>query len=159
MNGQNDMRTDSTEYVYRLLIGLLLGAFLLFSGWAAYRAVVMRSSVTDADYYHKGLRYSEARAEELAASDLGWQLATELKQRQLTLHLSDRNQLPVANAAGTCMRLSPPAASALLPLAEGPAGIYTLTLPAEWQGETLLLLDFSLGGARFSRRLLFNLLP
>lgn len=159
MNGQNDMQTDGTQHDYRLLIALLLGAFLLFSGWAAYRAVVMKSSVADADYYTKGLRYSVARAEAQAASDLGWQLATDLKQRQLILRLSDRNQLLVANAAGTCIRLSPPAGLATIPLQEDPAGIYTLTLPLEWRGETLLLVDFSHEGAHFSRRLLLNLLP
>lgn len=153
------MRTIVTQRTYPLLIVLLLGAFLLFSGWAAYRSIARGSSVLDADYYAKGLRYSDTRAEEKTATDLGWQLESILNQRKLSLRLSDRQQRPVANAVGTGVRLSPSSGSSPLPLQEAPAGTYHLVLPAEWHGETLVSLDFTRDGARFSRRLLLHLDP
>jgi len=153
------MRTIVTERAYPLLITLLLGAFLLFSGWAAYRSMARKSSVIDADYYTKGLRYSDSRAKEQAAADLGWQLESALSQRKLSLRLRDRQQQPVASATGMAVRLAPSSGSSPLPLQEAPAGTYQLVLPAEWHGETLLNLDFTRDGLRFSRRLLLHLAP
>lgn len=153
------MRTIGKQRTYPLLIALLLGAFLLFSGWAAYRSIARGSSVLDADYYAKGLRYSGMHAEEQAAVDLGWQLESAVSQRHLSLHLRDRQQRPVANAAGMAVRLSAATGSLPLPLQEIAAGTYRLVLPAEWSGETLLSLNFTRDGVRFSRRLLLHLDP
>ncbi len=146
---------------YRLLIFLLLAAFLLFSFWAARRAFVQGSKVSDVDYYNKGLRYSASHAEEQAAADLGWQLTSNLSQHRLSLKLGDRNSLPVSKAAGTVTRRSPnsTADKELFLLQEGPLGTYQLSLPPDWRGETVLHLEFFLDGARFSRRLLLNLQP
>lgn len=152
------MIIDLSRHRYRLLILLLLTAFLLFSIWAARRAFTHKSKVTDVDYYSRGLNYSTTRGEEEAAANLGWNLRTKLHQRHLALQLSDRNNLPVDNAIGTLTRLSPTAVDTRpLTLQEGPSGTYHLTLPSAWHGETVLHLEFFRNGARFNRRLLLDL--
>ncbi|HAD03852.1 MAG: hypothetical protein A2091_04510 [Desulfuromonadales bacterium GWD2_61_12] len=154
------MVIDLFRHRYRLLIFLLLTAFLFFSFWAARQAFLHRSKVTDVDYYSKGLNYSITRDEEEAAASLGWNLRIELHQRHLALQLSDRSNLPVDNAAGTLIRLSPTAVGAQpVILQEGPSGTYQLSLPSAWHGETVLHLEFFRNGARFSRRLLLDLQP
>jgi len=154
------MSIVSVRFGYQLFITTLLGAFLLFSGWAAYRSMVRGTQVTDSEYYSKGLRYSETGAELTAAADLGWQLETVVNHREILLRLSDRNKSPVNAATGTLTLLSPHLeGKPSFPLQEGPAGTYRLSLPPGWRGETLLNLTLQRDKVRLSRRLLLNLQP
>jgi len=143
---------------YPLLILALLGSFLLFSGWSAYRAATRGSTVTDADYYSKGLKYNTTLVEKRAASVLGWQLQATLDGRRLEVRLSDGGQRPVSAAEGTLV-LAPAHGSGdrQYPFREDRAGTYALHLPPELRGEFHARIEFSSGGARLNRQLLLNL--
>jgi len=143
---------------YPLLILTLLGSFLLFSGWSAYRAATRGSTVTDADYYSKGLKYNTTVVEKRAASVLGWQLRATLDGRRLEVRLSDGGQRPVSAADATLI-LAPSHGSGdrQFSFREDRAGTYALLLPPELRGEFHARIEFSSGGARLNRQLLLTL--
>lgn len=146
------------KHFYPLLIATLLGTFLLFSGWSAYRAATQGSYVTDRDYYSKGLKYTSTMVEKRAASILGWQLTTTLRGRQLQIRLLDGKNVPVSGASGQVV-FSLPAEnkSTTLPLVETTSGTYQLQLPARLAGELAVRVDFEHQGARLNRQLLLNI--
>ena len=143
---------------YPLLICSLLGAFLLFSSWSAYRAATRGSHVTDRDYYSKGLRYNSTILEKRAASVLGWQLTAVLRDQLLLVSLVDGKGVPVAGASGQLVFFAQEqAASASLVLAESTPGTYQVQLPASLRGEIPVRIDFDHQGARLNRQLLLNI--
>jgi len=140
------------------LIVLLLGCFILFLGWAAYRASTHGSDITDTDYYSKGLRYNTTLVEKRAASVLGWQADVELKGRSLTIRLNDSQMQPVTQGEAVLLLVQPAAAAPrTLPLKESAPGTYRLALPADLHGEQHARLDFHKDGARLNRLLVLNL--
>lgn len=143
---------------YPLFIISLLGAFLLFSSWAAYRASTRGSQVTDRDYYSKGLKYNSTQVEKRAASVLGWKVATTLNNRQLQIDLSDGNGTPVKGATGKLIffQQAEVATNNLL-LTQSQPGTYQTQLPNSLQGEVAVRVEFELQGSRLNRQLLLNL--
>ena len=143
--------------IYPALILLLLGAFLLFSVWAALQASGLGSDVTDADYYSKGLKYNTTLVEKRAASVLGWALSTDLEGRLLTFRLKDREGMPVDRAVGSLYLAIPGAAENVnIPLKEVGNGVYQVTLNSAFKGAIQTRLEFERDGARLNRQLLLN---
>lgn len=143
--------------IYPPLILLLLGAFLLFSVWSAFQAAGLGSEVTDADYYSKGLKYNTSMVEKKAAAVLGWNVSTSLEGRILTFSLTDRDGRAVDRAVGSLYLAIPNAAENInLSLQEVAAGVYTITLPADFIGAIQTRLEFERDGARLNRQLLLN---
>ncbi len=144
--------------IYPFLILLLLGSFLCFSVWSAKRAVDSGPEVTDTDYYSKGLKYSSTVLEKRAAAVLGWNVSTQLVDRTLEFHLSDKDGQPVRSAKGVIfLYLDGSATSRKLPLQEVSPGTYILNLTASMKGSINARLDFEYDGARLNRLLLLNL--
>jgi nitrogen fixation protein FixH len=151
----NDVKKKN---IYPSLILLLLGAFLVFSTWAAFQAAGLGSKVTDDDYYSKGLKYNTTMVEKRAASVLGWQVSTELDGRLLTFNLQDREGLPVARATGSLYLAIPGAAENInIPLKEVTNGVYQVTLNSAFKGAIQTRLELERDGARLNRQLLLNL--
>ena len=146
------------KHFYPLLIVTLLGSFLLFSSWSAYRAATQGSQVTDRDYYSKGLRYNSTMIEKRAASILGWQLTTTLNGKQVKIRLHDGKGVPVSGASGQLvffLQLEEKTTS--LELEEASPGTYQVNLPASLAGELAVRIDFEHQGARLNRQLLLNI--
>ncbi|HEY5672557.1 MAG TPA: FixH family protein [Malonomonas sp.] len=143
---------------YKTFIFCLLGAFLLFSGWSAYRASTHGTLVTDRDYYSKGLRYNSTMVEKRAASVLGWQLSTVLIDKQLQISLTDGKGVPVEGANGRLLfpQQANMTSNALL-LAESKPGLYLVQLPDSLHGELAVRIDFEHQGARLNRQLLLSI--
>ena len=143
---------------YPLLILTLLGAFLIFSGWSAYRASTHGSQVTDRDYYSKGLKYNSTQIEKRAASVLGWKLVSTLSDKQLQIRLSDGDGAPVKGAKGKLTFFQQAdVASNSLSLLELLPGRYQAQLPATMHGEVAVRVEFEHQGSRLNRQLLLNL--
>jgi nitrogen fixation protein FixH len=143
---------------YPLLIFTLLGSFLLFSGWSAYRAATRGSQVTDRDYYSKGLKYNSTMVEKRASSVQGWHLTTTLSGKQLQISLLDGKGVPVSGANGQLVFfLQTEAATTTLVLAEATPGNYLVLLPTSLRGEIAARVDFEHQGARLNRQLLLNI--
>ncbi len=142
---------------YQFLILALLGSFLLFSVWSAYRATNYGAQITDRDYYNKGLRYNSTILEKRAASVLGWQLDAELQGQQLQLKLSDGKGNPVAGAQGQLVFFQKANANTSLALIETTPGLYLADLPPTVKGEVAVRVDFEYAGARLNRQLLLNI--
>ncbi len=143
---------------YPLLIFTLLGSFLVFSGWSAYRAATYGSQISDRDYYSKGLKYNATRVEKRAASVLGWQLTTSLNKQQLQILLFDGKGVPVEGAEGKLTFFHPAEDSInSLTLTEFAPGTYLTQLPDSFRGEIAVRIDIERRGARLNRQLLLNL--
>ena len=138
-----------------LLIPILLGAFLLFSSWAAYQAATRVSDVSDRDYYSKGLKYNNTLIEKQAASSLGWQLHSELMDGRLIQYLTNGEGLPVTGATGL-LKLQDRDVRLIVPLEETQPGIYHAELP-HLSGTQTVRAEFELNGARILRHLLLSL--
>lgn len=152
------MSEEKKKNIYPSLILLLLGAFLVFSTWAAFQAAGLGSDVTDADYYSKGLKYNTTMVEKRAASVLGWELSTELDGRRLTFQLKNREGGAVEQANGSLYLAIPGMAENInLPLKEVAAGVYEITLQDSFVGAIQTRLEFERDGARLNRQLLLNL--
>jgi nitrogen fixation protein FixH len=145
------------KHFYPALILFLLGGFLTFSGWSAYRAVTQVSQITDPDYYSKGLKYNSSLVEKRAASVLGWQLSTRLNKFSLQLRLSDKVGAPVSGARGQLIFGHQQTDLNALSLKETSPGLYVTDLPATLKGELSIRVDFVLQGARLNRQLLLNI--
>lgn len=146
------------KHFYPILIITLLGSFLIFSGWSAYRAASRGSQITDRDYYSKGLRYNTTLVEKRAASVLGWTLKTTLAGKQLQIRLVDGNGSLVAGASGQLNYLQQAdKSSPSLPLQETEPGSYLVQLPAGLKGEVSVRVRFDRKGARINRQLLLNI--
>lgn len=143
--------------IYPALILLLLGAFLLFSVWAALQASGLGSEVTDADYYSKGLKYNTSIVEKKAATVLGWTLSTRVSDRTLEFSLTDRDGQPVDRVVGSLYLAIPDAAENInLPLQEIAAGLYQVKLGDAIIGTIQARLELERDGARLNRQLLLN---
>lgn len=140
------------------IITTLIFVFVIFLGWSAYRASTRGSAIADPDYYSKGLKYNATLVEKKAATVLGWTFQTRLSGANLTISLHDKLQQPVTNGEATLQLYSPdtPVPTAV-PLHESQPGLYSLTLPADLNGEIRARFDFHKDGARLSRTLLLNL--
>jgi len=146
------------KHFYPTFIALLLGSFLIFCGWSAYRAATHGSRIADRDYYTKGLKYNSTLVEKQAARALGWNLKTELHVRELRIRLTDRQGLPVSGASGKLFFFQEQDRSATpLPLTEVDPGTYLAQLPADLQGEIAVQIAFEHSGARINRKLLLNI--
>ena len=146
------------KHFYPFLIATLLGTFLLFSGWSAYRAATHGSYVTDRDYYSKGLKYTATMVEKRAASILGWQLTTTLNGKQLQIRLRNGKDLPVSGASGQLIFFQlDKKKTTTLTLVEALPGTYQLRLPATLAGELAVRIEFEYQGARLNRQLLLNI--
>lgn len=140
------------------LLVLLVGTFVIFLGWSAFRAVGLGSRVTDVDYYSKGLRYNATRVEKRAAEVLGWNLETRLVGRVLELRLVDGRGNRIERATGSLFLAIPGAAENLrLPLQEFEPGRYRFDLGDRIRGVVQARLEVERDGARLSRQLLLNL--
>lgn len=147
-----------TKSPYILLILLLLGSFLLFSGWSARQAATRGSQIADPDYYSKGLKYNGTRVEERAAASQGWQLTTSIRGHLLSFELSDNAGAFIPLATGQLtLYLSEQKEVLRLPTEETQPGHYQLNLPVEITGSAQARIEFELQGARISRQLLVNL--
>ncbi len=135
-----------------LLIPTLICLFLLFSGWAAHRALTGVSDITDRDYYSQGLRYSTTLLEKKAASVLGWQLQARLSGNQLIHTLADGNGQPISGAKAR-IHLQWRHQPLVIPLTEVSPGTYSAPLP-EFTGDQLIRSEFEREGARLSKRIL-----
>ena len=143
---------------YPMFIVLLLGSFLVFCGWSAYRAATHGSRIADHDYYTKGLKYNSTLVEKRVARTLGWNLTTALQARQLQIRLTDRSGTPVSGANGKLYFFQEQdRSSAPLPLIEVNPGTYLATLPADLKGEIPVQIDFEHTGAQIHRKLLLNI--
>lgn len=138
-----------------LLVPLLLGSFLVFSGWAAYQAATRVSDISDRDYYSNGLRYNSTLLEKRAAGVLGWELHSELVDGVLFQRLTNRNGEPVRGAKGL-LKLQYREALLIVPLEEVDAGSYRAQLP-DLAGEHLIRTEFERDGARILRHLLLTI--
>ncbi len=146
------------KHFYPGLIITLLGAFLLFAGWSAYRASIHGSQITDRDYYSKGLRYNTTLVEKRAASVLGWKLETELQAGRLQIRLVDGKGQLVTGANGQLSFYRQDDGSVpVLALAETAPGTYLIQLPNHLRGEVSVRIDFEREGARINRQLLLNI--
>lgn len=135
-----------------LLIPVLICSFLLFSSWAAHRAVTQVSDVTDRDYYSKGLKYNNTVLEKKAASVLGWELQSRLSDGALIQVLVDGNGEPIIGATAHIL-VQLQERPLLIPLVETAPGTYSARLP-ELSGEQVIRSEFERDGARISRRIL-----
>lgn len=150
--------TKQKKNIYPLMIILLIGGFLIFSGWSAFRATGLGSKVTDADYYSKGLKYNTSQVEKRAAEVLGWNLETRLNGRQLEFRLTDRAGGAVSRAGGTLYLAIPGAAeNRHLPVQEVADGYYRVNLADNIIGTIQARLELAREGARLNRQLLLNL--
>lgn len=144
--------------IYPLLIAALLGAFLLFSGWAAYRAATEVSQVTDREYYSKGLKYNSTMVEKRAASVLGWKLTTTLDNNRLQIDLTDAKGAPVSGATGSLTLFQHrDESSNTLSMNEALPGTYHARLSDQLKGEIAVRVNFEHQGARLSRQLLLSI--
>jgi len=149
--------TNRTNHWPKLIL-LLLCAFLCFSSWSAMQAAGLGSSVTDSDYYGKGLKYNATLVEKRAATVLGWQLSSTLSGRSLVLRLTDRSGGVVDKATGSLYLAVPGAAENIrLPLHEAIAGSYGVELDPALSGAIQARLELERDGARLHRLLLLNL--
>jgi nitrogen fixation protein FixH len=145
------------KHFYPAMIILLLGTFLVFSGWSAYRAATRSSQITDRDYYSKGLKFNATLVEKRAASVLGWQLRSELLAHTLHIRLLDGQGLPVSGAVGKLVFHQPQEKSSrFLRLHEAAPGAYLAELPGDLKGGIPIRIDFERSGARVNRQLLLN---
>lgn len=142
---------------YPAFIVVLLGTFLGFSGWSAYRAATLGSQISDPDYYSKGLKYNTTLVEKRAASVLGWRIRSELSAGKLQVRLLDSQGLPVIGANGQLTVFFPENPISALALTESDPGTYSLLLPSNLRGEIPARLDFERQGARINRQLLLNI--
>jgi len=146
------------KHFYPAMIILLLGTFLIFCGWSAYRAATRSSQISDRDYYSKGLKYNATLVEKQAASVLGWQLRSELLANQLLIRLTDGQGVPVSGATGILIFHQPNENSSMsLPMQEAAPGTYLAELPTDLKGEIPVRIDFERSGARVNRQLLLNI--
>jgi len=143
---------------YPAMIILLLGSFLAFCGWSAYRAATRGSQITDRDYYSKGLKYNSTLIEKQAASVLGWTLQTELHAHRLQIRLTDGQGAPVSGASGTLLYYRSQGNSRQsLPLHEMSPGNYLTELPIDLKGEIPIRIEIERSGALVNRQLLLNI--
>ena len=146
------------KHFYPTMIILLLGTFLIFCGWSAYRAATRNSQIADRDYYSKGLRYNSTLVEKQAASVLGWQLHSELSANILRIFLTDGQGVPISGASGNLIFHQPDAnANMSLPLREAAPGTYLADLPITLKGEIPVRIDLERSGARVNRQMLLNI--
>lgn len=144
--------------IYPAMIVLLIGGFLIFSGWAAFQANGFGSKVTDADYYSKGLKYNTSQVEKRAAEVLGWNLESKLNGRDLEFRLTDRSGGQVNRAGGTLYLAIPHSAENIhLPVQEVASGYYRVKLADNLTGTIQARLELEREGARLNRQLLLNL--
>lgn len=152
------MTESRKRNIYPPMIMLLIGGFLLFSGWSALQATGLGSKVADVDYYSKGLKYNTSQVERRAAEVLGWHLETRLNGRALEFHLTDRVGGAVGRAGGTLYLAIPGAAENLhLPVQEVADGHYRVKLADHINGTIQARLELAREGARLNRQLLLNL--
>jgi len=146
------------KHFYPTLILIILGTFLTFFAWSAYRAATFGSAVSDRDYYSKGLKYNTTLIEKKAASVLGWVSDVSLQGHTLKILLYDSQHLPVSNGKATLLLYHGSSATPLkLSLIEVQPGSYQLELPAKLTGEVRARLDLVRDGASINRNLLLNL--
>lgn len=143
---------------YVLMIVILLGAFVLFSVWAARQAATRGSKISDAAYYSKGLKYTNTQVEKQAAASQGWTLDTRVEQHRMIFRLHDRDGRPITTAQGE-LTIFLSANNKLLHLEtrEQSPGFYTIDLPNNFNGSHQARIDFVRQGARISRQLLVNI--
>lgn len=152
------MTEPRKKNIYPSLILLLLGSFLVFSTWSAFRAAGLGSKVTDAAYYSKGLKYNTTQVEKRAAEVLGWNLETRLDGRVLEFYLTDHEGGEVSRAVGFLYLAIPGAAENIhLPLEEAASGHYRVRLDDNINGTIQARLEMEREGARLNRQLLLNL--
>ncbi len=152
------MTETKKKNIYPPMILLLIGGFLIFSAWAAFKAAGLGSKVTDADYYSKGLKYNTTQVEKRAAEVLGWNLETRLNGRDLEFLLTDREGVEVDRAGGTLYLAIPGTAENIhLPLQEITSGSYRVKLGDNINGSFQARLELEREGARLNRQLLLNL--
>jgi len=150
--------SGTRKNIYPSLIGLLIGGFLFFLAWSAFRAAGLGSRVTDADYYSKGLRYTATQVEQKAAEVLGWNIDTQLEGRVLEFRLTDGMGKLIHSASGTLYLALPGAAENIhLPLQEVSSGQYRVVLGDNISGAIQARLELEREGARLTRQLLLNL--
>lgn len=152
------MTETKQKNIYPSMIVLLIGGFLVFSCWSAFRATGLGSKVADADYYSKGLKYNTSQVEKRAAEVLGWNLETRLNGRNLEFRLTDRAGGAVGRASGTLYLAVPGAAENIhLPVREVADGHYLVNLADNITGTIQARLELAREGARLNRQLLLNL--
>jgi hypothetical protein len=142
--------------IYPPMIILMIGGFLIFSGWSAFRAAEFGSKVTDPDYYSKGLKYNRTRIEAQAAEAMGWRVSSSLDKHRLTVTLNTDDHHPVSGCLGEVVVFNNEKRFSL-PLQESSPGDYTAEIPADLAGSLTGDLLLQRDGARINRRLLINL--
>jgi len=150
--------TKSRKSPYIWFILLLLGAFILFSIWAARQAAKNGSRIADPAYYSKGLKYTNTQLEKQAAASQGWSLTTKIEQKTLRFALVDHLNQPITEAYGE-MTLYLSERKELLHLnpQETAPGHYQVNLPQDLHGSLQARIEFVREGARISRQLLVSL--
>jgi len=144
--------------LYKPLIFLLLGSFLVFSIWSARQAANHGSQVTDRDYYSKGLKYNSSIVERRAAEVLGWKLKTRISGKTLIFSIEDKEKNNVTGALGTFYLYLPDFSNGKpFKLTEVQSGHYQLILPAETNGSHRARVMFERDGAKLNRQLQLNL--
>ena len=152
------MTETKKKNAYPFVILAMIGCFLAFLAWSAFKAAGLGSKVTDADYYSKGLKYNTTMVEKRAAEVLGWKLSTRLAGRLLEFHLVDNSGNAVDKASGKLYLAIPGTAENIrLPLQETEAGNYRVKLGSELTGSIQARLELERQGARLNRHLLLNL--
>ena len=150
------MTKTKKKNIYPPMILLLIGGFLLFSAWSAFQAAEFGSTVTDADYYSKGLKYNQTRIEAKAAEAMGWRVSSSLEKHKLTVTLNTDDHQPVSGCLGEVVIFNSEKRFSL-PLQESSLGDYTAEIPADLTGSLTGDLLLQRDGARINRRLLINL--
>jgi len=140
-----------------LLIGLMIGLFVLFLAWAGNRAATLGTRISDREYYTKGLKYNNTLVEKRAAKVLGWTLAVRLEGRDLVLTLTDGRQHPVEGASGSLRLARRSMAPEIFPLTESGSGHYRMRLPDDLKGELRAEVQFEHDSALLNRQLLLSL--
>ena len=150
------MTETKKKNIYPPMIFLLIGGFLIFSAWSAFQAAEFGSTVTDADYYSKGLKYNRTRIEAQAAEAMGWRVSSSLEKHQLTVTLNTDDNQPISGCLGEVVVFNNEQRFSL-PLQENSPGDYTAEIPVDLAGSLTGDLLLQRDGARINRRLLINL--
>lgn len=137
---------------WQLLIGSLVGLFLLLCAWSVRRAALGVSPVSDPRYYEHGLHHDR----EAAAADPGWTLGVELRGSELWVRPKDRAGAPVAGAATTLILSPGGPGERTVELPEVSPGAYGAALPAGVAGPTPARLQVARGAVRALRSLLLR---
>ena len=143
---------------YVFLILFLLISFLIFSVWSARQAATRGSRISDTEYYSKGLKYTNTKVEERAATSRGWNLETNIVNKNLHFILSDKEGNAISQANGELtLYLGKEKKVLRLKAIESQPGLYWIDLPDEINGSLQARIEFELQGSRINRQLLVNL--